>query len=789
MMDPNEAKTIVAQAEELKKSGDLYFGRADYDEAIKTYNEVLKQLQPLEGTPFGEVCSIRCLANQAQCYLKKDKFEEAAATCDLALSIASIFGEPHLLTKIFRRRAVANEQLNKLPQTLASIDSAIRFGDDSEDIMMFRERIFKIISEKEESFVALPPPPDKITPETVAVIITLILKTKCDVEPVTAAIMSEIIDKRASIDARDTQGNNVLWAVCQAAVMRASTPGLAADDVLPVLELIIENGGRANQRFAAGGFNRTPLQLLAISGAVECLELMIRAGANVKLSDNQGWTALEVACSPDNPRHPSKGSSNHEVVSALLARGASPVHKIFGSGMTAISLASQSGDGESVLCLIKAGAVINSRCTIGFSPIVWAMIGNGPKPLKENSAVGVLLHFASNCGVAQLQDEMKEDMKCFHLAAMLHELKKVRDGVKQQLESEGSTTPVLSSPALFEKIVKIIETRLGVQQGPSAQTEGKSRSAADDANVMFKLCMNLMPNFIPRILMRRWGVKAETADKTDVLAAFGNAFNIERCWAAVVMASVSGVVNPKLFLTFDSKLSPFRFSNEEKFAVLACYDDFMTLIRGPITMTYSPFVPVPPVLELMAESRFLVEKGDLNGYWSKLLRTFSYKGKGDTENYCQVQSFNENARCEFSPVEVEGILDIPAKPATPENKDEPEVPPINVVASPDAPALIFFSEPNYVCGETDDRDLAATSAARVDELNKLCAMYPNSKTLFLIGQYNKSEAAAEMGKNGISYHVGLAVGGAVKSNGYTPMREMLIPHWPFEEAYVSVWQK
>lgn len=400
------------------------------------------------------------MANQAQCFLKLDKNEEAAVACDTALSVPSVVQEQHLCSKIFKRRGIAYEQLAKLPQALVSYDWAIRFGDDTEDTATSRERVVAAISEKETGFVAIPPPPEPVEKAMITKLITAILQTKCDVEKIAPLIITHVIEKRAAVDLHDEQKNNMFWAVCQAAIMRAAAPDMEADDVLPVLELLIQNGGRANQRFVIKGTYRTPLQMMAVAGAHECCSLLLKSGAPMQVLDQRGWSALEVACAVDNPRHKSKNPSNHEVVTVLLEAKANPQFKIPGSGMTALSLAAQGGDGESVMSLLGGGAVVNIRCAIGFSPLVWAMIGNGPKPFKANRAFMVLFHKITEAKMPALMDEAKEDIKCFHLAAMLHEMRLLKKKVFPENIDQAQINA--AKPVFHTLLVQNIRRRVGL---------------------------------------------------------------------------------------------------------------------------------------------------------------------------------------------------------------------------------------------------------------------------------------------------------------------------------------
>ena len=105
------------------------------------------------------------------------------------------------------------------------------------------------------------------------------------------------------------------------------------------------------------------------------------------------------------------------------------------------------------------------RCAIGFSPLVWAMVGNGGKSFKENRAISVIYRAVSSINVPGLLDEANEDMKCFHIAALLQELRMV---LKAQLAS----VPEADIPRrTHELLVGVLRSRFGQLAAPTNPAE------------------------------------------------------------------------------------------------------------------------------------------------------------------------------------------------------------------------------------------------------------------------------------------------------------------------------
>jgi len=91
----------------------------------------------------------------------------------------------------------------------------------------------------------------------------------------------------------------------------------------------------------------------AWKGSAECVDLLIKAGADLNLKDNGGLTALMKAAGQGSP----------ECVDLLIKAGAD-LNLKDKAGMTALMKAAGQGSPECVDLLIKAGADLNlkDRC-------------------------------------------------------------------------------------------------------------------------------------------------------------------------------------------------------------------------------------------------------------------------------------------------------------------------------------------------------------------------------------------------------------------------------------------
>jgi ankyrin repeat protein len=154
-----------------------------------------------------------------------------------------------------------------------------------------------------------------------------------------------------------------------------------------IIKLMIAGGADVNQRGAGG---RTAIFCAAMAGAgyVDCVETLITAGCNLDLQDDRGHTVLSSVAAAEN--YPmlnllmqagastdglgsiqliqAAGAGNTDRVQALLA---TKVNLDLDRG-AAIGCAAAAGHTKIVELLIKAGANVNLRDKLGFTPIASA---------------------------------------------------------------------------------------------------------------------------------------------------------------------------------------------------------------------------------------------------------------------------------------------------------------------------------------------------------------------------------------------------------------------------------
>jgi ankyrin repeat protein len=165
---------------------------------------------------------------------------------------------------------------------------------------------------------------------------------------------------------------------------------------LSVLQVLIAAGADVNLTDDDG---RTALSLAASSEHLPVVQALIAAGANVNLTDDDGWSALHWA-----------GAAGYlPVVQALIAAGA-VVDLTDECGRTALHLAATAGNLAVVQALIAAGADVNLTDEGGMTalslaassehlPVVQALIAAGADVNKRWHSDGkTALHIAANYG-------------------------------------------------------------------------------------------------------------------------------------------------------------------------------------------------------------------------------------------------------------------------------------------------------------------------------------------------------------------------------------------------------
>ena len=93
----------------------------------------------------------------------------------------------------------------------------------------------------------------------------------------------------------------------------------------------------------------------------ECIEMLIRAGADVNATNSEGLTPVMAATYYDNC----------ECFQVLVVAGAD-VNKLNNNGRSALTIAIESGYSDSVHALVEAGADVNSSNKKGFTPLMIA---------------------------------------------------------------------------------------------------------------------------------------------------------------------------------------------------------------------------------------------------------------------------------------------------------------------------------------------------------------------------------------------------------------------------------
>ncbi|ORZ10185.1 hypothetical protein BCR42DRAFT_358269 [Absidia repens] len=126
---------LLAKATEYKNQGNRYFGVADYDKALTSYQDAAT-LCPSDEHKQRAVYA----ANMAACYLKLNQAKEAKTQCDIALDLDPLYIKAKL------RRAQANERLSSPPSSSALSDAL----KDYQDLLDQHNGIKKEQHKKEE---------------------------------------------------------------------------------------------------------------------------------------------------------------------------------------------------------------------------------------------------------------------------------------------------------------------------------------------------------------------------------------------------------------------------------------------------------------------------------------------------------------------------------------------------------------------------------------------------------------------------------------------------------------
>ena len=154
-----------------------------------------------------------------------------------------------------------------------------------------------------------------------------------------------------------------------------------------VAKLLIAGGADVNQR-GAGGKTAIFHAALAGSGYTDCVEVLIAAGANLNLQDDRGHTVLSSVAAAEN--YPmfnllmqagasTAGLESIQLIQAATAGNVDRVQSLLVTNINldldrgaAIGNAAAAGHTKIVELLIRAGANVNLRDKLGFTPIASA---------------------------------------------------------------------------------------------------------------------------------------------------------------------------------------------------------------------------------------------------------------------------------------------------------------------------------------------------------------------------------------------------------------------------------
>ena len=661
---------MIKAATELKKSADLLMVKKSYKEAVEKYGAALATIVQERGGPLGESIAISCFANQAQCLINMEQHENALKSMDIAISIPTSNSDLHMYSKLWHRRGICQEALGNLPQALYSCDRAIGILPTNEGFMVYREKLLEAIITK-HGIVPIPEAPTALTPEDVEAVIEQIINKGGQPEPLYEKI-NEACAKRGNIDTFTAGSTNIMWALCQAAIARAGAAAkgltvkmkrvhnetgeeeiienpIVPDDIFPLLEMVVKNGAKAEQRFVKLG-NKTPVQMLSLAGAVKCVKLLLAHGGTVFTYDDNHWTPLLVACSPTGPC----SGKNSSMVALLLEHKPLVNHQNI-TGVHALSLACQSGDVEAVQMLLSRSCKINLRCKMGFSPMVWTKIACRHQQ-NAMKIVSLLMQAAEGVKeqIPQLIKELQEDIKCCDASGILSQLNSAAKKMRTVGEASDKALPVAATPATEgedakppappEPAVPLTEAEVTARclEGlfkmlsipPQFVADDKHVLLVDeketDASVKFK-CNNIyeliyvhMFALLPNLFHKRWRAAPKDAegsggevvahkstgvlkpvDDSVVQELASQAHPLEQCWLNVLLTAAMGPdpSNPAHLVDVIHTAGNSSTSDAAlRFHQNRLYPVYRDIVEAPLVQKFSAVVPINSAMDYIVSN-------------------------------------------------------------------------------------------------------------------------------------------------------------------------------------------
>ena len=372
-----------------------------------------------------------------------------------------------------------------------------------------------------------------------------------------------------------------------------------------------------------------------MAGASKCVSVFLAMDANPNVMDDQGWGPLHCACAVNSPA----ARKNQHVVDMLCQKGCMPNQQTQGQGLSALHLAAQTGDGQTVLLLLKRGASINMRCRLGFSPIIYALIGTEG---SDGEAAQVIMSAAqAHVKVVKEQKneeshlfkEIEQDRQCYAFSRHVRLIAKLAN-TKVQTEMTAEEVSKLCCIGMLGAMqVKADLVEFGLmpankmpepeveEEEEEEVAEVKSKTITDaesnmdddavaekkketpakpatDRNPLFMAFIqwDMISPYICRA--KKWlpVPTAEELAKNNYSRAFKAAPAMEQMWCNILAYAIDGMSNnspPPLALITEAGQDPF--------CIPRIMDDFNVYCKTPLCINFCSAVPTPPVLDAILD--------------------------------------------------------------------------------------------------------------------------------------------------------------------------------------------